>query len=834
METKFKGFDKIGNLAYEQRVFQCGDCENRCDVSEIKTEDATLYYGDRCEKYSGRGKEEKSELPNLFEEREKILMSYKPKHIEGRKTIGIPRGGIFNDNFPLWASFFDRLGFNVITSKKTNKKIIKQGLEATTASFCYPIEAYFGHCVSINEQAVDFVFAPDIIETKRSRVCCDGEIRDSGWDKSSTCPYLQNVGAVIARNTVTKPIINPHFSFRDNRKAIVKELQRAINQNEEKVSRKEINNALTYAEEKYEQFKRRLIDRGTEFIGNLKDKSKGIVIVGRPYSAYDEAINLNLAKKILNNGFIPIPMDFLPYPREDLSKKWKNEFSIQGQNHVGAGNTISDIGLNAVLVDYFSCGPNSFIKGFFAEEIGKPYLTLQIDEHTADAGVVTRLEAFLDTISGNVSKKSREKKFEVREWKLQDLKNRKIWIPHMCDAAFILSSVFRNLGYDSEVLPRSDDPLMNSGRKYTDGDQCIPSIITTEDILKRVFSQDFQQDKEAFFQGKSQGPCRFGRYYMNQQLILHKLGLDNVPIFTLDNRDSYRGLGTKAKILAYDGIISQGLLEKTLHFTRPFEINKGESQKVYEKYLNEISKIVEKGIDKRISILTNNHKLKLIERLEEAYEEFSEIKKTEEKKPLIFVTGEIFVRSSSVANQDLVEKIENLGGVVLLEPVISFFDYTHEDTLRKYKSDLKYDFYRNFFDFIKLKTEDIFTNRDMHNIEKIFDNLFFNFHEPSAKEVVDRGAKYVHPSYSGEAIVTLGSSDYFADKVDGIINTMPFNCMPGMIVNSKTAEFRKNNNNIPFLNLDYDGTIDASRDEKLEIFMYQVKERMGMKEKCVG
>lgn len=415
--------------------------------------------------------------------------------------------------------------------------------------------------------------------------------------------------------------------------------------------------------------------------------------------------------------------------------------------------------------------------------------------------------------------------FKVKEWKLEELRGRKIWVPYMCDAAFILASVFRNLGYDSEVLPRSDDSLLSLGRKYTDGDQCIPSIITTEDILKRVFSEDFKEDKEAFFQGKSQGPCRFGRYYMNQQLILHELKLDSVPIFTLDNRDSYGGLGTEAKILAYDGILAQGLLERELHFIRPFEVNRGESQRVYEKYLKDISEIVEKGLsgNKKLKILTNKHKSELTSKLEEACNEFSKIERKEEEKPVVFVTGEIFVRSSSVANQNLIEKIESLGGVALLEPVISFFDYIHEKRMMSYKESISRGSFNGLSKFLRTKIDTYIARRDAGQIEEIFE--FGLPHDPFANVTIKHGSKYVDSSYEGEAIVTLGSSDYFSSYVDGVINTMPFNCMPGMIVTSKTNEFREKNKNIPFLNLDYDGNFDAKRDERLEVFMYQVKEK---------
>ena len=101
-------------------------------------------------------------------------------------------------------------------------------------------------------------------------------------------------------------------------------------------------------------------------------------------------------------GFLPLPMDFLPLPKQDLSAKWTNEFSAQGQLILNSASVIKEDGLNSIMLDYFGCGPNSFIKHFFAREVGKPFLTLQIDEHTASAGLVTRLEAFLDSIEGGL------------------------------------------------------------------------------------------------------------------------------------------------------------------------------------------------------------------------------------------------------------------------------------------------------------------------------------------------------------------------------------------------------------------------------------------------
>ncbi len=394
----FKGFDAIADLKYEQKIFKCNKCPNKCDVSEIRLDDSTLFYGDRCERFSGKAEDKNFYITDLFKKREKVLMNYTPGFIAKRKTVGIPRVGMFNELFPFWAVLLDELELNVKVSERTSKNIISKGLEKTTADFCFPFKIAFGHYASMSGNEIDYVFAPDVIESNQSKFNCLGLIKKTEWDKSFTCPYVQNIGAVVAKNTVKKPIINPHVFLRGNRKDLVKELQRAFDSVGEKVTKKKMGQAIDLAYKNHFNFKNRLKILGRKFLNKLKDKEKGVVIVGRPYSSYDSGVNLNLARKISNFRFSPIPMDFLPYPKENLSKKWVNEFGVQGQLILNAANVIKNKGLNAVFLDYFGCGPNSFFKTFFANEIGKPYLTLQLDEHTADAGVVTRLEAFLDSI----------------------------------------------------------------------------------------------------------------------------------------------------------------------------------------------------------------------------------------------------------------------------------------------------------------------------------------------------------------------------------------------------------------------------------------------------
>jgi hypothetical protein len=94
------------------------------------------------------------------------------------------------------------------------------------------------------------------------------------------------------------------------------------------------------------------------------------------------------------------------------------------------------------------------------------------------------------------------------------------------------------------------------------------------------------------------------------------------------------------------------------------------------------------------------------------------------------------------------------------------------------------------------------------------------------QEVISKGSRYVHPSFGGEPICSMGKAqDFWQRRLDGIVNVIPFNCMPGNAVVMLSHAFRRDHDNIPFLNLDYDGFIDSSRDAKIVSFVTQVKER---------
>lgn len=830
---KFKSFQKIIDSQYELSSFECRHCANECSVNLFQVGGEKFFQGDRCDRYSSAHKKFLGEgLPDLFKEREELLGNiYHKEAPAGAKTVGIPRGLMFNEYFPFFKAFFGELGFKVIPSEKSNKKVISKGLEVVVAEPCFPIKVAHGHAADLLDQQVDFLFLPAIISAKHTA---------GGYKTCVTCPYVQSapdiIGAALDIKGKNIKFLKPTIFFDRG----YSHLKRILTEVGKELGKKalECKKALDKAIEVQDQFTARLKKRGEEILKNLKEDEQAFIIVGRPYAIHDEALTLNVGKKVRDEGYLAIPLDFLPVEEYDVYSNFPNVYAVEGQKKLAAAKYIREKkNLHALVVTYFGCGPDAFLDQMFKEMLGSGYLTIQIDEHTSDTGILTRIQAYLSSIKG--SKKVIPGDIKTADKSLSQLKGKKkIWIPYMSDAAKIMAALLKAHGIDAEVLPRSDDPSLSLARSYISGDVCIPMLYTTEDMLKRITASDFNPEKEAFFQGKSSGPCRYGMYFMIQKMIFDTI-CPGVDVATIGNTNNDSGLGTSFTMMAWDSLLAYDMVEKMLHHTRPYELNKGESDRIFQKYVDEICTFVtqpENKLDtgwKTMKAFMGLHLKALVRIIKEAQAEFSKIKKSTEKKPLVGVVGEFFVRLHEPSNQSIVRKLESLGAEVWLAPMTEFFGYSNYITgvhSNERWKDSGEKAHQN--DAFKRNILDKFAVRDEHKLFEAALPYLEGFDEIAPGEVVEYGSSYVNKLFGGEAILSMGKSEDFALRgLDGIVSCGPFNCMPSLIVSALSREIRRKHGNIPFLNIDYDGYADSSREQRILMFISQVRERFKAKKK---
>ena len=809
--TRFKGFD-LSKRPYEMSSFECKGCPNVCEINRVKVEGEKgfLFYGGRCEKYDVKKQKSGEKLPDLFAFREELLWKAHLRYCEklgapilkggtgGLPKIGIPYVFYFHDFLPFWTTFLWELGFEVVVSPRTDRNIVDLGQESVLSETCFPVKTAHGHVKYFMDKDVQAVFLPSFVNLNHG---------SDAFERGFACPYTQTIpySARVAFRRLR--ILAPVIDLGRGDGFIRKEMRHALAPFGVTASR--IKKAYAVAQKAQDTFVSEIKAKGIEVLAGIDKRT--VVVVGRAYNSFDKGMNLNIPGKLADIGVLSIPMDFLPSDASDLKNDWPNMYWRAGQRILSAARIIRNNPLlHAVYIGNFSCGPDSFIIKYFEEEMaGKPYLHLEIDAHSADAGAVTRCEAFLDSVE-NQNRTAWPPVISRHPTGSIGISRRTVYIPRMSDHAFALAGAFEYCGVDAEVLPESSRDSVDLGKKHVSGKECYPCAVTTGDMVRKISEPGFNPGRSAFFMPSGSGPCRFGQYNVFHQLVLRECGYGDVPVFAPNqNENFYEHLGIVGKdfsMRSWRGIIAIELLMKCLHETRPYEKIRGASDALYADYLERAHRSV-RGADGDIKDL-----------LQKAMADFSELRTVRDRRPLIGVVGEIFVRSNRFSNEDLVRKVETLGGEVYLAPVEEWVYYVNYMGLRRVliNNDLS--------GIIKLLFKRFFQKRIEHGYGRRFEGFLTSLHEPDTGELMERARPYLHPSFEGEAILSIGKSiDLINKGASGIINAMPFGCMPGTIVSGLmrglNADF-----GVPCLSIPYDGTESLTTEIQLEAFMDQAKE----------
>ena len=812
-ETSFKGFD-LSKRNYTLESFECRDCSNICEVRKVEMEgEDPLYYGGRCEKYDVKRTGEDNGIPNLFNEREKMLLtSFRgPKLPDDARVIGIPRTLMMYELYPFFKAFFNTLGFKVELSSATNTDIIKGGVEKIVTETCFPVKVAHGHVKELIDKGIKTIFTPSIVNMPPAK---------KHHRNTVLCPYVQSfpylLNSAYDFDAEGVEMLQTVIHFNQSPDAIRKDFYDLCGPLG--VMKDEVNSALGKAFTAQGVFKKALLERGQSALAKIPEDATVLVLTGRSYNTADPGLNLDLPTKLKEMNVMTMPFDMLPVEDyiDDIMAEdmyWKS-----GQRILATAKAIKDDPrLFSIYITNFGCGPDSYITHFYREASGgKPFLQLEIDEHSADAGAITRCEAFLDSLRNVRARGMGAWQRDVTEkdapLNRTDIK-KTLFIPNMSDGAYGLAAAFQACGIDAEVIPMCDDETLKLGRQYTSGRECYPSILTTGDMVKIVNQPDFDPDRSAFFMPSGNGPCRFGQYNRYHRMVLDELGFENVPVYAPDQDDEfYKELGVVegnfAK-LGWWGLVAIDLLEKVLREIRPYEKNPGETEKVYWEAVDWVCEEIKAKKFPDGALKRANKAFGKIDRYPAG------------TKPVVGLVGEIYVRSNRFSNDDIVRQLEALGAEVRIPPISEWIYYTNFVAKRKHKKRGKFGVYATTV------LQEVFQRHYERRMENIFSDILRAGHEPRTKSVIKNAAPYIDDSFEGETVLSVGKViDYISEGAHGIINVMPFTCMPGTIVNALLKKVREENDNIPYLNMVFEGIEDTNAKTRLEAFVHQSKEFM--------
>ena len=812
-KTRFKGF-QVSEIPFTVDRFTCKKCSNYCEIQKVKLagEKKPLYYGGRCDRWEVQERKGKGEgIPDYFEERLEFLMGdYREEKADERITIGIPRSlMLFYHQFPFWRTFFKEMGFRLVISDPSDQPIIKKSLELMVSETCFPVELVHGHVNNLLEKKVDYVFIPFVVNTKGEK---DNPTNNCNCPWVQTYPFM--LKSAFKDPAIREKFLIPTLHFRYFDRGLKKELS-GFMQEKFNLNRKNILKAIDKADEVQRAFEDKIKQRGREVLTSLGRGQKGMVILGRPYNTGDQMLNLRLVKKLINLNTVPIPIDYLPLEEENIFEDYKMMYWPNGQRILAASRLVKKYdNLYAVYMGNFRCGPDTFIKHYVDEEMkGKPFLHLEVDEHSADAGMVTRLEAFLDSLNGYQKEKVDRKPVQRKKVDpAERIRGRTLYFPYARDTVHALAAASRYCGVDAEVLPMPNEKDLEIAKKLTNGQECFPFICTTGSFVRKITEPGADPGKMAFFMPDHNGPCRFGDYNKLHRIIFNRLGYDNVEIVTPSNDNGYAelapGKSGKFRINAWKGIVATDMLKKLLQEKRPYEIEKGQSQRTYDHWLKEVIRSVETGSKDLPNVL---------ERAGKAFQAIPFSNGV--RKPLIAVLGETFMRDNPFASGFIVEKLEALGAETIMSPFAEWITYStyRYDRDSKWKGDIK-----GIFKARIQKVAQLVTAGKLHGAVKDFVEME---REIELKDMIRDSAPYVHKDYDGEPVVAIGSaSGLHKTGISGVVYIMPFTCMPGTLVASVANDFRKDHGNIPWETIAYEGQEDVGIETRLQAFMHQVNE----------
>jgi predicted CoA-substrate-specific enzyme activase len=787
--------------------FSCVHCSNRCQVNRITFEDQVAFFGDTCERYTARqglGPADReapagmgTSPPDLFKEREDLFESSIRNPPNPGARIGIPRASVLYEFLPFWAAFFNRLNAAVILSPASNHEILGIGLRKFTAETCLPIKMGFGHIEWFKNKDVDAVFFPSIVD-----------LHQDPSESLLLCPYSEGF-AFMAKAATDVRMLTPSVCFNGNPADFlgsVSSLREAL-----KKSEAEVREAYEAASAAQHDFQKNLRRRGREVLdGSIGDGRPVWAILGRPYTLHDPFLNLNLSRHLAKLGVVALPIDFLPLDGMG-STEWPGAppWRYSQQAIQAALWTSERPEVQPVVLTNFGCGLDAFnMRHVFKIVSDRPQLILEFDEHRAEAGLITRLEAFLDEVREAGSERPRpappRRPARPERESGEAYRSRRFILPYFADHAFAFSGALRGMGIEAEVLPLPDATTVALGEEHSTGKECYAYSVIAGDFVK--FAKSERRGNEVFFFPGSKDTCVLAQYDIALNYLAEELGITDLEAFAPTDVDLTRLLTMKGLKLLWQGLVSIDLLVRASCAIRPYETVKGTADAVHLENLREVEAGLEAG--------------NIGPALKRCAERLKSVGRRREKRPVVGIAGDIYTRINSVANHDLFLKLEELGCEVRPS---SFFvdgvDFDLSRSLRKKLIGRKYGASSIIgILYLRKELEKTRVRASLERAGSLHKDLSYN-------QVMEFSSPYVGPDSNRFLFLNIAKMVAFArEGADGVINAICFNCMLGTVSAAIASKIRRDYGQIPIPTFVYTGSELGSERTNLEAFVYQVQQ----------
>ena len=834
--------DELDSLNIKISHIRCKGCENNCLLTINTFENGKKFIsGNRCEKGAGNQDSDKKDLPNIYKYKFERLFCYQPLS-EGdakRGTIGIPRVLNMYEDYPFWFTFLTKLGFRVILSEKSNRKTYEKGMESMPSeSVCYPAKLAHGHVMSLLKQGIKTIFYPCIPYNRK-----EYEQADNHYN----CPIVISYSEVIRnnieglRNSEIK-YLNPFLPV-DNIKNLAQIIYDDENFKEYKFTKKELLEAAEAAEEEYQNFKKDVRKKGKETIKYIKENNlRGIVLAGRPYHV-DPEINHGIDTLITSLGLCVLSEDSVCDPKDGgVSKRLRivDQWVYHSRLYAAAEFVGKHDFLEMIQLNSFGCGVDA-VTTDQVEEILKSYnnmyTLIKIDEINNLGAIRIRIRSLLASMNKRIAQKEAEKEEETQTKELGDYQIPKvpftkemredgytILIPQMIPIHFeLLESALSTHGYKVKLLRECTEKTVETGLRYVNNDACYPAILTTGQFIEALQSGEYDTNKTALIMSQTGGGCRATNYIGFIRKALKDAGFGHVPVISfnvvgLEKATGFK-LTTPLAISLIRAVFYGDLLQKLLLKNRPYEVNKGETEKLYEKWLEKCKTYSSKCTLKQFK-----------KTIQEMVDDFEKIElDTSIEKPKVGIVGEVLIKYHPFGNNEVIKVLEQEGAEVISPDFMGFIKFVCTQKTTNYKL-LKIDktkakIFKLVINLIEMIEKDLAKSLATSKKGYLPPANIFELEE-KVKDILSIG------NQTGEGwFLTAEMIEYIENDIPNIVCVQPFACLPNHVVGKGVIKSIREK--YPYANIspiDYDpGASETNQTNRIKLLTTVAKDNLKKK-----
>jgi len=770
-------------------------CDRRCEIAVIAVEGRKYPFGGACNRYYNlrHNVHYDIEALDLVRQRQRLVFdtfaAYRPDSAP-RGRVGLNRSFLVNSYFPLYSHFFVNLGFEVVLPEEP----CQEGIDQRNAAFCYPAELAHGFFYDLLTSAapLDYLFLPhfkavpaaDANASNQSQVCplVQGETFYLQTTFRSRIEALQEGGLKLLQ-----PLIDLSKGLASAEKPLLRIAAKMG------IRAKIAKTAFAKALERQLACQAEMKAIGRSALASLaKDPDKfAVVVFARPYNGFVDEAHMGIPHKFASRGIMVLPLDFLELERESAKH---HMYWGMGQLLLKAARLVErHPQLFGTYITNFSCGPDSFVIGYFRDIMGrKPSLTLELDSHTADAGLETRVEAFLDIIrayrqlleSNQITRSTSgfsPAKAVLNGRRPQVLTTAGETLPMSDPRVTVLipsmgrygseafAALLQGCGMNARAFRESDEAVLKLGRANTSCKECLPLILTTGTLLSYIQNGKRRDEVVVYFMPTGSGPCRFGQYSIFMEDLIKRLEIPDVAILALSGENSYVGMDKNFERRGWWAVVVSDVMEDIRSMLLANAVNTEAAMQIFH----------EEWADILAAIRDTDYK-GLLRQLARTAARLGRIpqRRPPGTVPVVTLAGEIFVRRDALSRQFLTEGLAERGFAAVCSPVAEWVKYCNWIVDHGFNEDAFSGLQK-----VKLKIRNHFQERYERQIKSILSTSGLVHAAPIDVDSLIRKAKpHISPNLQGEAILTVGGS--LAEIVShscGVIAIGPFGCMPNRL-----------------------------------------------------